>query len=167
MPKNISNEKLKTYIAGKQYYRCYYKPLIKILFLENFECPLWKKEDENKGIFDENGFEIENILEIYDDRQKSKFQALCTKCYMTKQKNGADHTIKQKSEELKKNIDIQINETNKYDPKYKNGKIYYIFNDVDSNIYIGSTCKSLKNRYNGHKHNKINHNSSCEHAVKF
>lgn len=34
---------------------------------------------------------------------------------------------------------------------YKNGKIYKIFNTIDDNIYVGSTCDTLINRWRGHK----------------
>ncbi len=36
-------------------------------------------------------------------------------------------------------------------PNYENGKIYKIVNDVDDDIYIGSTCSSLNNRLSNHK----------------
>jgi hypothetical protein len=50
---------------------------------------------------------------------------------------------------------------------YLNGKIYKITNNVDDNIYIGSTIKTLKQRFSNHKSNYkmfLNgsyHNISC------
>ena len=34
---------------------------------------------------------------------------------------------------------------------YNNGKIYKLVNNVDDQIYIGSTCKTLTRRLNGHR----------------
>ena len=39
------------------------------------------------------------------------------------------------------------------DKKYQKGKIYFIGNYVDDDIYIGSTTQTLKRRYNKHKIN--------------
>ena len=36
--------------------------------------------------------------------------------------------------------------------KISNAKIYKLINNYNDDIYIGSTCKELKNRYNYHKH---------------
>lgn len=43
---------------------------------------------------------------------------------------------------------------------YNEGKIYKITNDVNNLIYIGSTCKPLIRRFNGHRKEAINFNSS-------
>jgi hypothetical protein len=37
------------------------------------------------------------------------------------------------------------------DGRYNNGKIYKLVNDVDDEIYIGSTCLPLSKRFYGHK----------------
>ena len=37
------------------------------------------------------------------------------------------------------------------DKKYQKGKIYFIGNYVDDDIYIGSTTQTLKRRFNKHK----------------
>ena len=37
------------------------------------------------------------------------------------------------------------------DKKYQKGKIYFIGNYVDDDIYIGSTTQTLKKRFNKHK----------------
>ena len=36
-------------------------------------------------------------------------------------------------------------------PEYSNGKIYKITNTINDDIYIGSTIKTLKQRFNAHK----------------
>ena len=36
-------------------------------------------------------------------------------------------------------------------PNYENGKIYKLTNNVDSRIYVGSTCSALRFRLHGHK----------------
>jgi len=41
--------------------------------------------------------------------------------------------------------------------KYLNGKIYKLIDNTNGNIYIGSTCTSLKERLQGHKDNYLEH----------
>ena len=36
-------------------------------------------------------------------------------------------------------------------PDYSHGKIYKIVNDIDDEIYIGSTVDTLSRRFSGHK----------------
>lgn len=40
-------------------------------------------------------------------------------------------------------------------PNYKNGKIYKLVNDINDNIYIGSTCVKLWKRFAKHKESMI------------
>ena len=35
--------------------------------------------------------------------------------------------------------------------KFKNGKIYFIGNFIDNDVYIGSSCQSLQKRFQQHK----------------
>ena len=35
-------------------------------------------------------------------------------------------------------------------PNYEDGKIYKIVNDIDNEIYVGSTCSTLNNRMSNH-----------------
>lgn len=41
--------------------------------------------------------------------------------------------------------------------RYQNGKIYKLVNNVDDNIYIGSTCSPLHQRLSKHKHSSKVH----------
>ena len=43
---------------------------------------------------------------------------------------------------------------------YKNGKIYKILNNVDDNVYVGSTCQTLSKRMAKHREN-INKKEKC------
>ena len=36
-------------------------------------------------------------------------------------------------------------------PNFQLGKVYKLVNTVDDNIYVGSTCRTLKERISGHK----------------
>ena len=42
-------------------------------------------------------------------------------------------------------------------PNYQNGKIYKLVNDLDDQIYIGSTTQSLAVRKGGHKRDSRRH----------
>ena len=44
-----------------------------------------------------------------------------------------------------------------YGMKYLNGKIYKLIDNTNNNVYIGSTCNSLKDRLKGHR-DKYNEN---------
>ena len=45
-------------------------------------------------------------------------------------------------------------------PAYKKGEIYKILNNIDADVYIGSTCDTLSRRTSKHKtFAKINHHS--------
>ena len=63
--RNVTEAK-KRCIAGKQYYKCANNPFItpRPQRLENYKCPLWEKENENKGSFDQSGFEMDHIHEF-------------------------------------------------------------------------------------------------------
>lgn len=63
MTLNIENlsETIKKNIAGRQYYKCANRPNAKLKKIENYTCPLWAKNDENKGSFDQSGYEIDFI----------------------------------------------------------------------------------------------------------
>lgn len=86
-PRTIT-EAMKRYIAGKQYYKCANKPFTeKYKSLENYNCPLWEKS-ENKGSFDQSGFEIDHINEfsISQNNTEENLQALCKSCHSVKTK---------------------------------------------------------------------------------
>lgn len=78
----------KKYIAGKQFNKCANKPKSKLLGLEDYMCPLWKRKDKNAGCFDQSGYEIDHIKEFsltHDDNNKN-LQALCKSCHTVKTK---------------------------------------------------------------------------------
>ncbi len=80
-------------IAGKQYFKCANNPNLnmKLKGVGNYNCPLWSKNDENRGNFDESGFEIDHITEwcISQDDKDENLQALCLSCHRVKTKNFA------------------------------------------------------------------------------
>src|ERR1044071_8411257 len=85
--RNVS-EATKKNIAGKQFYKCANKPGISLRGLANYECPLWNKNGENKGSFDESGYEIDHIKEysISKNDNIKNLQALCKMCHIVKTK---------------------------------------------------------------------------------
>jgi hypothetical protein len=82
-------EATKKKIAGRQFYKCANNLTAKLDKLENFKCPLWAKADENKGSFDESGYDIDHINEhaVTLDDGKNNLQALCKSCHSVKTKN--------------------------------------------------------------------------------
>jgi 5-methylcytosine-specific restriction endonuclease McrA len=74
-------------IVATQKYRCNNRPNTMLRNLDDFECPLWKRE-EDPGIFDVNGFEIDHIIEfkISQDNSEENLQALCRICHKEKTK---------------------------------------------------------------------------------
>lgn len=84
--RNIS-EGMKRSIAGKQHYKCINNPLVQLKRLENYRCPLWEKHNDNKGFFDQSGFEIDHVNEfsISCDNTEGNLQALCKSCHSVKQ----------------------------------------------------------------------------------
>jgi hypothetical protein len=85
--RNVSEAKKKM-VAGKQFYKCANRPNSNINRLKHYLCPLWQKNDENKGSFDESGYEIDHIIEhsltFNDDIEN--LQALCKMCHTVKTK---------------------------------------------------------------------------------
>lgn len=91
--RNIS-ESIKKRIAGKQYYKCANYPNSDICKLENYECPLWAKNGNNKGCFDESGYDIDHIEEYSKTKNNSEenLQALCKSCHTVKTKRFMNTT---------------------------------------------------------------------------
>lgn len=85
--RNIS-ESVKKRVAGKQYYKCANDPKSDTRGLENYECPLWAKKGDNKGCFDESGYDIDHIKEYSKTKNNSEknLQALCKSCHSVKTK---------------------------------------------------------------------------------
>lgn len=86
--KRTLTESLKKKIAGKQFYKCANNPHVVLKRLENYQCPLWKIDNINKGSFDESGYEIDHIIEFSDsgNDNESNLQALCVSCHKVKTK---------------------------------------------------------------------------------
>src|SRR5437868_14377951 len=76
-------------LLGSQYYKCKNKPGSNLKGLENYSCPLWKIDGENRGSFDEAGYEIDHIEEfsISKNNNIKNLQALCLPCHNVKTKN--------------------------------------------------------------------------------
>ena len=93
----------KRLIAGRQSYKCANCPDKTIKGLETYKCPLWGRAvDDNKGSFDQSGFELDHINELVDsgDNSLDNFQALCKSCHSVKTKrflmkksNNAFHPV--------------------------------------------------------------------------
>ena len=81
-------ESIKKKIAGKQFYKCANRPDSNLCGLDNYSCPLWKINCENKGCFDESGYEIDHMTEFSTSGKddESNLQALCRSCHLVKTK---------------------------------------------------------------------------------
>jgi 5-methylcytosine-specific restriction endonuclease McrA len=96
----------KRIIAGRQYYKCANKPKPSIILSqfqshqENGEyvymCPLWERANENKGSFDQSGYEIDHKDEFSEsqDNRMENLQALCKSCHTMKTKMFAMYRSK-------------------------------------------------------------------------
>lgn len=98
--RNVSEAK-KRNVAGKQYFKCANRPGSNITRIEDYRCPLWEKQGEYQGCFDESGYDIDHIVEhalTFDD-SINNLQALCKSCHSVKTKrfmiidNGSTHSI--------------------------------------------------------------------------
>ena len=93
----------KRMVAGRQSYKCANCPNITIKGLETYKCPLWQRAfEDNKGSFDQSGFELDHINELSTsgDNSLDNFQALCKSCHSVKTKrflmkksNNAYHPV--------------------------------------------------------------------------
>ena len=72
-------EAIKKRVAGKQSYKCANKPGIIIKGIEGYICPLWNSSGENRGSFDESGYQIDHIIEhcLTQNDNEDNLQALC------------------------------------------------------------------------------------------
>jgi phage/plasmid-associated DNA primase len=82
------SQSTKGIVAGKQFYECANRPGANLEKLENYQCPMWQKDTENKGQFDESGYHIDHIEEfsITHNDDISNLQALCGSCHTVKTK---------------------------------------------------------------------------------
>lgn len=88
MAKRKLKESVKKKIAGRQFYQCANRPNSNLRGLEGYNCPLWTKPGNEKGNFDEGGYEIDHIIEhsISQNDNEDNLQALCTTCHKVKTK---------------------------------------------------------------------------------
>lgn len=120
MAKHIS-EYTKKLIAGNQFHRCANDPDPDSLInkrmpkesrgLGNFECPLYKIQGENRGLFGPGGYQIDHIVEKArkGSNNETNLQALCQICHAYKtSKFMAKHMSKH--QELYENEDLYENE---------------------------------------------------------
>lgn len=98
---------MKKQIAGRQYYKCNNKPGAKLIGLDDYKCPLWLSSEDNKGSFDNSGYEIDHITEwsITKNDNPDNLQALCKSCHCVKTKLfQINKTNKTKTEHNSKQI---------------------------------------------------------------
>jgi len=82
---NISDS-VKKRIAGRQLFKCANEPNSNLRGLEGYKCALWSKKGDDKGSFDESGYEIDHIVEysVTQDNSAKNLQALCVGCHRVK-----------------------------------------------------------------------------------
>lgn len=118
MSRNQITETVRKRISGRQFYKCANKPDIDLKGLENYTCPMWNQMGDNKGSFDESGFDIDHIEEfsISQNNDDSNLQALCKSCHIVKTKRfmsgNKNKTIVRKSIAI---ADDDIEEVNEDD----------------------------------------------------
>lgn len=93
--RNVS-EATKKFVAGSQRYKCANKPGKNLKGLEKYKCPLWAQMDEDRGCFDECGYEVDHINEVSvsGDNSLENLQALCKNCHLVKTKKFMMKIIK-------------------------------------------------------------------------
>lgn len=107
--RNLSHAQ-KNLIAGRQFFKCANKPNSNLKGLCNYECPLWKNNDNN-GSFDKSGYEIDHIIEfcISKDNSDENLQALCSMCHRMKTKL---FMMSKPSKQNKSNVTLNFNNKN-------------------------------------------------------
>lgn len=123
--RNVSTS-TKKLIAGRQHYKCANTPSSDLKGLNDYKCPLWQINSDNKGSFDASGYEIDHINEhtISLDDSPDNLQALCKSCHSVKTKkflnkniSGGFHDIKDKKTHLMINVNL-ITKNDKNQSKY-------------------------------------------------
>lgn len=109
MSRKVS-ESLKKRVAGKQSFKCANKPNIRLSGLDNYQCPLWKINSENRGSFDESGYEIDHIVEhcVSKNDSEENLQALCKLCHTVKTKLFLSNRNKKKKLPQKETINNKL-----------------------------------------------------------
>jgi hypothetical protein len=98
-------ESMKKHIAGKQFFKCANNLCVILDKLEDYQCPLWEKQGQNQGSFDQSGYEIDHVKEFaitFDDSEEN-LQALCKSCHSVKTKKfqrTMKRTMKKKEKTL-------------------------------------------------------------------
>lgn len=105
MSRLFLTESVKKRICGKQYYKCANKPGLNLTGLELYICPLWNQNGDNKGSFDESGYNIDHIEEfsINQNNDESNLQALCIMCHAVKTKRFLSNSMSKSTKILIKN----------------------------------------------------------------
>ena len=161
--KNITRTippKIRWKISAKQKHRCNNSPGSNIRNLNDFECPLWKN-DENPGLFDENGFDVDHIMEfsLTQDNSEENLQALCITCHKEKTRIFNESRFKNiKSVKKNKPTDNKNKKIIK-DPKCVKATKKYVCDD----------CKKIfasRENLNYHIRNKVCENKkfSCKYC---
>ena len=65
--------------------KCANRPSVSLQGLGCYNCPLWRGRSNNRGKFDEAGYELHYIQDT--DDEIGNLQALCASCYIVKVKN--------------------------------------------------------------------------------
>lgn len=158
MSRNIPS-KLRSKIVGKQRYRCNNRPGVELRNLKNFECKLWKDE-EYLGSFDENGYEIDHIVEyvLTQDDSEENLQALCVNCHREKTKRFMKQRYVKRTATKAKKIE-KIFSCEKCSKSFtsQNGLNYHTRNNVCETMgkYICQYCdKHLSSSYSLYRHKK-------------
>ena len=139
------DDKIKLLI--KQQARCANKPGSNLYNIGDYECLLWKyKDQDNKGVFDDSGFEADHIVEysICKDSSLSNLQLLCSNC----------HTVKTANFNKERRQISSIPDDNTPDKNLKKNKSVNIKKNKSVNIKKNKSANIKKNKSVNIKKNK-------------
>lgn len=144
------SEVTKKKVAANQHFKCNNKPGSNLRGIGQYECPLWKIDGENKGIFDRSGYEIDHIIEwcLTQNDDITNLQALCRMCHGVKTSeftlsNNIKKVKKNKPDNIITNFNNGNSSASRYIHKMKGSCIlfaynsFYIFNQ-EMNIWSES-----------------------------
>ena len=128
MKRSLTKSQKET-VAAKQNFKCANS-------IEDYNCPLWQKSSD-KGIFGEEKYHIDHILELADGGTDSKdnLQALCLSCHTVK--TNRNKSIRKNNIKKKVKIDLQT-----FLSKYKFDRIHN--NKTKLLLYYGTFYCPIK-----------------------
>ena len=158
------SEYIKKKVAGRQHYKCANRPEKNLSGLDGFVCPLWKSNCEDKGCFDESGYEIDHVIEfgVGGKDDESNLQALCKSCHTVKTKRfmsvhmKIDEDILSGPHDNSQNNILKFSSNTKVKTTNTNNKQYTKLLMIGKLLGVDETKFSVNELVNKQKHNALN-----------